>query len=142
MQLIHSTWSTFVPRARPIDHFLTVCAAQTWSLSSDYSPIWGRFLVCLRSAVRRLLASRLRTAEADGRVARRGAGGGLAASSSRSIAVAQAVARLRNCDREPADEAVIVGPAAASTLSRTAGVNPARSTSIVTVTAVSDVLAC
>jgi hypothetical protein len=66
----------------------------------------------------------------------------LAASSSRSIAVAQAVARLRNCDLEVADEAEMDGPVRATTLSRTVGRSPARSTSIVTVTAVSEVLAC
>lgn len=61
------------------------------------------------------MASRLRTADADGRVARRGGGGGLAASSRRSSAAAHAEALLRNCDRDPADEAVMVGPAAATT---------------------------
>jgi hypothetical protein len=89
-----------------------------------------------------LETSRLRTAEADGRVARRAGGGGLAASSRRSSAAAHAAALLRNCEREPADEAVIVAPAVASTLSRIAVLRPARSTSIVTVTAVSEVLAC
>ena len=86
--------------------------------------------------------SRLRTAEADGRVARRAGGGGLAASSSRSNSAAHAAARLRNCDREPADEAVIVGPAAARILSRIVVLSPARSTSMEIVTAVSDVFAC
>ena len=93
-------------------------------------------------ATRRFESSLRRTADPDGLVARRAGGGGLAASSSRSIAAAQAVARLRNCDREPADEAVIVGPAAPSTLAHTAADSPARSTSMVTVTAVSEVLAC
>lgn len=102
----------------------------------------GRFLVCLRSAIRRFPARRLRTADADGRVARRAGGGGLAASSRRSNAAAQAAARLRNCDRDADEDALIVGPAAATTRSRTAGRSPARSTSIVTVTAVSEVLAC
>jgi hypothetical protein len=110
----------------------------TWSYSSGA----GRLLACLRSATRRLVDNRLRTAEADGRVARRGGGGGFAASSKRSSAAAQAAARLRNCDRESDDDAVIVGPAAAMTRSRTVGLNPARSTSIVMVTAVSEVLAC
>lgn len=87
-------------------------------------------------------ASRLRTAEADGRVARRGGGGGLAASSRRSSAAAHAVARLRNCDRDPADDAVIVGPTLPSTRSRIVGLKPASPTSMVTVTAVSDVFAC
>jgi hypothetical protein len=58
------------------------------------------------------------------------------------MALAHAVARFRNCEREPADEAVMIGPAAASTLSRIASERPARSTSIITVTAVSDVFAC
>jgi hypothetical protein len=111
-------------------------------MSWDYSSTAGRFLACLRSATRRLAASRLRIAEADGRVARRAGGGGLAASSRRSNAAAHAVARLRYCEREPADDAVIVGPATATTLSRTVAASPARSTSIVIVTAVSDVLAC
>jgi hypothetical protein len=66
----------------------------------------------------------------------------LAASSTRSSAAAQAVARLRNCEREPAEEAVIVGPAAATTRSRIDAEKSARSMSIVTVTAVSEVFAC
>jgi hypothetical protein len=102
----------------------------------------GRRRACLRSATCRLPVNRLRTAEADGRVGRRAGGGGLAASSSRSRTAAHADARLRNCERESADDAVIVGPAAASTLSRRASLRPARSTSIVMVTAVSDVFAC
>jgi hypothetical protein len=89
-----------------------------------------------------LADNRFRTADADGRVARRAGGGGLAASSSRSSAAAHAAVRLRNCDRETADDAVIVGPAAATTLSRTVALNPALSTSIVMVTAVSEVFAC
>src|SRR4029078_10934231 len=96
----------------------------------------------LRSATCRLAASRLRTAEADGRVARRAAGGGLAASSSRSSSAAHAAARFRNCDLEPADDALMTGPAAASILSRMGALSPARSISTVMVTAVSDVLAC
>lgn len=111
-------------------------------LTCGYSSPEGRFLPSLRSATCRLAASRLRTAEADGRVARRAGGGGLAASSSRSNSAAQAAARLRNCDREPAEEAVMTGPAALRILSRTAASSPARSTSMVMVTAVSDVFAC
>jgi hypothetical protein len=84
----------------------------------------------------------LRTAEAEGRVARRAGGGGFAASSRRSNAAAQAAARFRNCDREVAEEAEIVRPARSTTLLRMTVLNPARSTSIVTVTAVSDVFAC
>jgi hypothetical protein len=49
---------------------------------------------------------------------------------------------LRNCERDAADDAVIVGPAADTILSRMVALNPARATSIVIVTAVSDVLAC
>ena len=49
---------------------------------------------------------------------------------------------MRNCDLEVADEAEMDGPVRATTLSRTVGRSPARSTSIVTVTAVSEVLAC
>ena len=50
--------------------------------------------------------------------------------------------RLRNCDREPADDALMIGPAAARILSRTVALSPARSMSTVMVTAVSDVFAC
>ena len=121
-----------------IDNFLTFLRAMSW----DYSSTAGRFLDCLRSATCRLAASRLRIADADGRVARRAGGGGLAAASRRSNAAAHAAARFRHCEREPADEAVIVGPTVATTRSRTAAASPARSTSIVIVTAVSEVLAC
>lgn len=139
--MIHSRWSNGPRHATPIDNFLRF-HEETYSLTWCYSSAPGRRRDCFRSATCRLPVSRLRTADAEGRVARRAGGGGLAASSSRSNAAAQAAARLRNWDRELADEAVIVGPAEASTLSRTVELRPARSTSIVMVTAVSDVFAC
>jgi hypothetical protein len=87
-------------------------------------------------------ANRRRTTEAEGRVARRGGGGGLAASSSRSSAAAHAIVRFRNCDREADDDAEITDPSAAITRSRIVVLSPAAATSIVIVTAVSEVLAC
>ena len=141
-QVSHCEWWEGERRGVPIDTFLTLGEAPLSSVTCHYSSIGGAFRACLRSDTRRFESSRRRTAEPVGRVARRAGGGGLAASSSRSIAAAQAEARLRNCDREPDDEAVIVGPATPSTLAQTAGDKPARSISMDTVTAVSEVLAC
>lgn len=138
----HCVWREGERPEVPIDKFLTIASAPICPMSSHYSSIGGAFRSCLRSDTRRFESSLRRTADPDGLVARRAGGGGLAASSSRSIAAAHAEARLRNCDREPDDEAVIVGPAAPSTLAHTAADSPARSMSMVTVTAVSEVLAC
>src|SRR4249919_2377524 len=123
VQTVHSAWWWGGPDARPIDDFLTV--EQGKCASARYSSADGGRRARLRSATCRLPAKRLRTAEADGRVGRRGGGGGFAASSRRSSAAAHAVARLRNWDREPADEAVITGPATLITRSRTAAENSA-----------------
>ena len=142
VQLAHYQWSHGERQEVPIDTFLTITTAPICGVSCHYSSIGGAFRSCFRSDTRRFESSLRRTADPDGLVARRVGGGGLAASSSRSIAAAHAAARLRNCERELDEEAVIVGPATPSTLAHTAAESPARSTSIVTVTAVSEVLAC
>ena len=71
-----------------------------------------------------------------------GAGGGAAASSSRVNASCHASCRFRHCERVRAHDATTTGPTAASTRSRTTAGSPVRSTSMVTVTAVSEVFAC
>jgi hypothetical protein len=89
-----------------------------------------------------LSASRSSTAERLGRVRRRGGAGGAAARSRRSSAARNASARFRCCDREELREAVITGPTAAVIRSIISLDSPLLATSIRTVTALSEVLAC